>query len=159
MPTNTGNLIARFIARLDELLKGGRGDLWEYFGQDASIEVIGSTPISGIYRGRHEIVQILGATLSSRIGSGSVELLDAIEQAEEVGAFLLIRLTTPEGRVYNAGGDPAGCWFRASQGKIVEIRLFPDTTQVETELFGHRFVPNSPAASRAANAADVGGRS
>jgi len=160
MPTSTEDLVSRFVPHLDALLNGRSGDLWEYLAEDAVIEVIGSTPISGTYRGRQEMEQLLGASLRRRIQSGSITLLDAIGQDEEVGAFLLIRVTSPEGRVYNAAGDPAGCWFRSSQGKIVEIRLFPDTTQVETELFGRHFVANSPRASIAGGHAEgAGGQS
>jgi len=148
MSSSAASVVSRFIASVDQLIAGVRVDPLQYLAEDAVLEVIGTTPISGIYRGREEIRLLFGCTAQRLIASGSVQQFDVIADGEEVAAFLNIRLTTPAGEVYNAQVDPAGCWFRVVGDKLVEIRLFPDTTQVETQLFGRRFVPNEARGSQ-----------
>jgi len=154
MATASEDMVSSFILCMDQLLKGAHSDPWQFLAEEAVIEVIGTTPISGVYRGRQEIVSLLVATAMGRIACGSVTVLDSLGEGQDVGVFVLLKLTTPEGRIYNAQGDPAGCWFGTSNGKIIEIRCFPDTTQVETQLFGYGFVPNPP---RAANGTHMRG--
>jgi len=143
-------LVSEFVTRIDRSLKGEPADVAELLSPDAVVQVIGSTPISGIYRGTREIMDILVRSAAGRIASGSVRLIDAIAQGDRVGVFLLIRAKTHTGRTYNAQGDPAGCYFRLSGGKIEEIRFYPDTTQLEAEIYERRFVPNTASPRDAA---------
>lgn len=140
MASHSANIVAGFIECIDRLLQRQTCDPWRYLDEKALVQIVGSTPISGVYRGREEISHLLVALASRHIGNGTVRLLDTISEGESVGAFLVLRLSTPEGCQYNAEGDPAGCWFDVHDGKISEIRFFPDTTQVETQLFGRLFV-------------------
>ena len=142
MPISSEQVVADFIERIDRLLQGAKREISDLLAPDATLEVIGSTPLSGIYRGGEEILNVFARTAMRRIASGSIRQLDSIAAGEEVGVFLLLRAVTPEGAVYNEQGDPSGCYFRTERGKIVEVRLFLDTTEVETKLYGRRFVGN-----------------
>jgi ketosteroid isomerase-like protein len=143
MRRSNKELVNEFVTRVDRSLKGQPADVAELLSPDAVVQVIGSTPISGIYRGTREIMDILVRSAAGRIASGSVRLIDAIGQGDRVGVFLLIRAKTHTGHTYNAQGDPAGCYFRLNGETIEEIRFYPDTTQVEAEIYERRFVPNT----------------
>ncbi len=143
MGTSGKEIVIAFVERIDALLKGGTADVWDLLSTDAILQVNGTTPLSGLYRGKLEIVDIFARSVTRLVSSGSVSVIDTIGQGEQVGVLLMIRAITRRGRVYNAKGDPAGGFVHMLAGKISEFRLFPDTTQVETEIYGRRFAPNS----------------
>lgn len=150
MGKNARDVVAAFISRVDSVLRGRPADPYELLSDNVIVVVIGTTPLSGVYFGQDELRKILAPTAALRIKSGEVTLLDSIAASDRVGVFLKIKATSRIGRIYNSAGDPAGCYFKLKDGKISEIRFYPDTTQIETQLYGRAFVPNSPRAPQPA---------
>ncbi len=152
MGKNAKDVVAAFISRVDSVLRGRPADPYELLSDNVTVVVIGTTPLSGVYFGQEEVRKILVPTAALRIKSGEVVLLDSIADGVKVGVFLKITATSRVGNIYNAAGDPAGCYFKLKGDKISEIRFYPDTTQIETQLYGRAFVPNSPRAPQPAEA-------
>lgn len=148
MGKNANDVVAEFISRIDAVLHGRRADPYELLCDNVVVAVIGTTPLSGVYLGQDEVRKILVPTAALRIKSGEVVLLDSIADGDKVGVFMNITATSRVGKIYNAGGDPAGCYFKLKGGRISEIRFYPDTTQIETQLYGRAFVPNKPRATQ-----------
>lgn len=146
------DIVADFVGRIDAVLHGRPADPYELLTDDAVVVVNGTTPLSGAYFGQDEIRKILVATAALRIRSGEVAILDSISDGQRVGVFLKIKAASRNGRIYNAAGDPAGCYFRLRGDQICEVRFYPDTTQVETQIYGRSFVPNSANVDEAAAA-------
>ena len=143
MHMNASELVAEFVRRIDAVLSGGMADPYSLLNDNIIVTIIGTTPLSGSYFGVEELRQILVATAALRIRSGRVRLLDSLGEGDKLGAFLEVKAETRDGKIYNAAGDPSGCFFRICDGRIAEIRFYPDTTQVETQLYGRAFVPSA----------------
>jgi len=143
--TTAIEVVRDFIGRLDAALRGGSENLYTLMDDDVTVWVNGTTPLSGYFRGTNPVRNILVATAKRRIVSGEVRILDHISETDKTGVFLEIRLRTHGGKIYNAAGDPAGCFFRVRDGRICEICFYPDTTQIETQIYGREFVPNAAA--------------
>ncbi|MBW7836908.1 MAG: hypothetical protein H3C28_09790 [Sphingomonadales bacterium] len=152
MGKNAKHVVATFIASVDAALRGRSANPYKLLCDNVVVVVIGTTPLSGVYFGQDEVRKILAPTAALRIKSGEVTILDSIAEGDRVGVFLKITATSRVGNIYNAAGDPAGCYFKLKGDKISEIRFYPDTTQIETQLYGHAFVPNSPRAPQPAEA-------
>lgn len=148
MGRNARDVVVAFVSRVDAVLRGQPANPYELLCTNVVVVVIGTTPLSGVYFGQEEVRKILVPTAALRIKSGEATLLDSIAEGDRVGVFLKITATSRIGKVYNAAGDPAGCYFKLKDGKISEIRFYPDTTQIETQLYGRVFVPNSPRAAQ-----------
>jgi len=152
MGKNAKDVVAAFIASVDAALRGQPANPYELLCDNVVVVVIGTTPLSGAYFGQDEVRRILVATAALRIKSGEVILLDSISDGDNVGVFLKIMAISRVGSIYNAAGDPAGCYFKLKDGKISEIRFYPDTTQIETQLYGRAFVTNKSRAAQPAEA-------
>lgn len=72
MPISSEQVVADFIERIDRLLQGAKREISDLLAPDATLEVIGSTPLSGIYRGGEEILNVFARTAMRRIASGSI---------------------------------------------------------------------------------------
>lgn len=136
-------IVAEFVTRIDALLRGRSANVWDVVSEDLEIEIVGTTPLSGVYRGRADVDEILAPTIKRLIVSGSVSIVELVAGDDRAGALLLLRATTRTGRTYNTAGDPAGCYFHIANGRVARVRFFPDTTEVETVLYGKRIHENA----------------
>lgn len=103
------------------------------------LEIIGATPLSGSYKGWGQIREVLAATLRPRLRSLTVGITELIGGDDKIAAMISLSGMTADGRPVNAVGDPCGALFVMDGAKIAKIRLFIDTIEIETLLFGRRF--------------------
>ncbi len=141
------DMVAAFIRNVDAALRGGDGDPWRFLHPDLRVWINGTTPLSGCYPGLDIVRSVLIDTAAGVIDGARVRLIDMVGSGHRVGALLEIRAQARAGRTYNEAGDPAGCLFIIRDDRISDIRLFPDTTQIETVLFGRQFVPSRDRAA------------
>lgn len=135
-------VVSEFVMQVNSALEGGASDPYALLHQDITLLVNGTTPISGPYQGLEMVKRVLVHTAAARMKSASVRLIDSVGNGNRVGALLEITGVSKNGKVFNAVGDPTGCTFGIRDGRICDINIFLDTTEIETVLFEHRFVAN-----------------
>lgn len=140
-------VVSEFVMQVNSALEGGASDPYALLHEDITLLVNGTTPLSGLYQGLEMVKKVLVHTAAGRIKSASVRLIDSVGNGNRVGALLEITGFSKSGKVFNAAQDPTGCTFSIRDGKVCNINIFPDTTEIETILFDHRFVANHGGAS------------
>lgn len=140
-------VVSEFVMQVNSALEGGTADPYALLHDDITLLVNGTTPISGPYQGLEIVRRVLVHTIAGRIESAAVRLIDSVGNGSRVGALLEITGVSKNGKVFNAAGDPTGCTFGVRDGRISDINIFLDTTEIETVLFDHRFVANHGGAN------------
>lgn len=105
------------------------------FDDDLVLKVLGRTPLSGEYRGLNEVQDVFLSTLKARVRNGSLKLLEVIGKGPSIALIVEIALQGVNGRVYNAQRDCDVAICDIRDGKIREIRLHPDTKEIQTAIF------------------------
>ncbi len=136
------DVIREFVTRINVAAEGGDADPYELLDKGVVVDVFGTTPISGIYRGVEQVKHILISTSAERFECAQVEIQEFIGSKERVAALIVITGQSIKGQAYNEKSDPDGFVFNVRDGKITEIRAYPDTTLIETVLFNNAYVPS-----------------
>ncbi len=121
-------VVSEFVMQVNSALKGGASDPYALLHDDITLLVNGTTPISGPYQGLEMVRRVLVHSVAGRIESAAVRLIDSVGNGNRVGALLEITGVS-------------------KSGKVCDINIFLDTTEIETVLFDHRFVANHGGAS------------
>lgn len=140
MSTGAQHTLRKFVKALNSAFAGKKNTLCLYFDHDISIEINGTTPISGHYPNLEMINHILVPEVATRISELVVEVVEMIIDNNTVAASVVFRGKTASGELFCH--PPGGCVLTLSNGKISHIMLFPDTTLIETQLYQRRFIPN-----------------
>jgi ketosteroid isomerase-like protein len=136
------DIIHEFIRRINVAAAGGDGDPYALLHGDVVVNVIGTTPISGIYRGVEQARHILVSTTAERLKSLHADVTEIIGSKGRYAVLVVISAETVNGKTYNEKDYADGLVFGIQDGKISEIRVFPDTTGIETALFNNAYVPS-----------------
>ena len=135
-------LVTDFIARINDAAAGSPAEPCALLASDVVVSVSGTTPISGVYRGKNQVMNVLLPTTAVRMKKIRVEIKEFVGAAERIAALLIVTGESAQGKSYNDGKDTSGAVFGTKNGEIVDIRLFPDTTLIETVLFNNVYVSN-----------------
>lgn len=133
------DIVRTFIARLVSALEENATPPYSMLAKDIKLYIAGTTPISGLYVGHDQIKGVLISTLKTRLRSAHVELAEIIADGNRIAALVRITALANNGSLYNCDGSTCGAVFFLRNRKISEIRLFPDTTEVETVIFNRRY--------------------
>ncbi len=137
---NPQEIVQQFIDRVNIAAQGGNADPYELLDPDILVTVIGFTPLSGNYHGRPQVQHVLGGTLVDRFREASAEMTEVIGSGARFAALGIISGVSTTGNDYNRDRDTGGFVFEVRDGKIIEIIVYPDTTQIETALFDNKYV-------------------
>lgn len=117
-----------------EASAGNAAPLIDALADDVAWTIIGSTPLSGTFRGKQEVLSGLLGPLRSRVTSSitfSVERL--IAEDDHVVMVAKGHATSTSGRPY----DNTYCIVaRFAGGRIVEMTDYVDTELITSALFG-----------------------
>lgn len=136
-------VVTEFIARCNEACQGRKADPYALLDGDTRLWVNGSTCLSGDFANLDCIRNILVPTAKHRIHSLSVSIDEFVGTGSRLAAVLTITAKSIDDRTYNEERKPSGAVFTVANGKIREIRLYPNTMQIETVLYHRSFVANS----------------
>jgi hypothetical protein len=128
-------VVREFVGRLNS-----GGDPWSMFASTAIVTVNGTTPLSGRYVGLEMVRGILVDTARCVITSLEVAIDELIGSGARVAALLRVSGRNAAGLAFNTEGRLCGCVFGVREGVIDEIIFYPDTSLVEIDLYGRRFV-------------------
>ncbi len=145
MDTPEKAIIAEFIRRIDGALKGQPTNPAELLHERIVAQIVGTTPVSGLFPTRDALWGVAGQTVMERIKpeTWSVRVLTMLGTGSRVAASLAIEGETQSAKRYNSRGWPTACIFGVRYKKINEIWLCPDTLEIETVIFGRRCIANS----------------
>jgi ketosteroid isomerase-like protein len=104
---------------------------------DVRYVVIGTTPASGTYTGRDEIINRLGPALALLKNLKST-LKEVIVDGDRVVGIVRGEAEGPYGHYIQ---DPCVFVLRVAGAEIVEILELIDTVMLETAVFGKKLVP------------------
>jgi ketosteroid isomerase-like protein len=138
---NPQETAAEFIGRINAAAAGGQADPYALLDDDVRLFVNGTTPLSGWFRGPEQIEHILVSAARRRLTAFALELVEFVGQGPRFAARVIATGTTAADGPYNEGRATMGLVLEVRDGKIVEIKSFPDTMLIEMALFGRRYVP------------------
>jgi len=134
------DIVRQFIDRVNIAAQGSESAPYELLAPDVLVTIIGFTPLSGNYHGRSQVQYVLGATLADLFRAASAEMTEVIGSGARFAALGIISGISATGNDYNKARDTGGFVFEVRGGKIIEIIVYPDTTQIETALFDNKYV-------------------
>lgn len=140
--TDSRGVVTEFIARCNSACQGGKTDPYVLLDKDTRLWVNGSTSLSGDFVNLDCIRNVLVPTAKDRIHSLNVSIDEFVGSGSRLAAVLTITGKSIDGRTYNEERKPSGAVFTVANGKIREIRLYPNTMQIETVLYHRSFVTN-----------------
>jgi ketosteroid isomerase-like protein len=118
----------------NEISKRNTGPLLETLADDAVWTIIGSTVLSGVFKGKQEIIGKLLLALPAKLDGGVVfDIKRLIAEDDHVVLIADGRATAKTGRPYN---NKYCIVARFADGKIQEI-----TDYIDTELISSALVP------------------
>lgn len=132
----------QFIEQVNNAIEGGAADPYTLLDDKVVVWILGTTPISGTYRGLNHVKHVLVSTAAKCVSHMRMEAKEFIGSGHRFAALVVVTGTTPAGEVYNEEKSTCGFVFEVQGGKITEIRAFLDTTQIETLLFDNEYVPS-----------------
>lgn len=116
-----------------ELSRGNSGPLRDHLADGVLWTIIGSTPLSGTFRGRDEVTGKLFAGLAAAL-SGPVRF--TVDRLVAEGDIVVMEA---RGEATSATGQPYNnrycIVFRLAGGKLVEITDYVDTELITASLF------------------------
>ena len=116
----------------DEMNAGNPRAYFQQMAEDISYTIIGSTPFSGTYAGRHQVVERIIAPLMAKL-DGFITLTPRAIFGE--GELVCVQA---QGAARTRSGQPYNntyCFvFRLRDGKIVEVTEYMDTDLVRSAL-------------------------
>lgn len=123
----------------DRISRGDAQGAFALFSDDVSYRLQGTTPVSGTYRGRDQIVSDFFVPWRKQIdGEIALRVDELIAEGERVVALARGTAKTVHGADYN---NDYAFVFRVREGKISEVNEFLDTALVETAAYGKKLVP------------------
>jgi ketosteroid isomerase-like protein len=133
------SLITAFVSSID----GSTGqNPYALLSPDVVITINGTTPLSGRFEGLALVQKILVDTASGVIQNLQIKVHRLIGQGAKIATLLAVSGITRNGAAFNRQGELCGCVFEVDNGRIISIRAFPDTSLIDTALYGWQFVPN-----------------
>jgi ketosteroid isomerase-like protein len=118
----------------EALSDGDPGPMIDALAEDVTWTIIGTTPLSGAYRGKDDVIERLFGGLRSRLSTGvefSIERV--IEQGDDAVLVASGRAIAKSGRPYNNSYCVVA---RVVEGRLVEMTDYVDTELVNSALFG-----------------------
>lgn len=115
-------------------------DPWHLLCDDAQIIVMGSTAISGSYFGRLQIENVLIENILQRVAEIRFDHVETFSSDNCVAMLVRPRGATRAGAPINAAQSVMGVVADFDCAKIRILRLYPDTKDIETTLFGRTFI-------------------
>jgi len=116
-----------------ELSRGNSGPLREHLADDMVWTIIGSTRLSGTFRGRDEVASKLFAPLAAALRG---PILFTVDRLVAEGDIVVMEArgeaTSAAGRPYN---NRYCIVFRLAGGKLAEITDYVDTELITSSLF------------------------
>jgi ketosteroid isomerase-like protein len=122
---------------LTKLCAGDFSGAFALVSDDVRYVVIGTTPASGTYNGRDEVINRLGPTLALLKNLRST-LKEVIVEGNRAVAIVRGEAEGPYGHYVQ---DPCVFVLRIADTEIVEILELIDTVMLETAVFGKKLVP------------------
>ena len=115
-----------------ETAKGNGRAFVAALAESGNWTIIGSTPWSGTYRSKAEVLARLLAPLNSQLAHrNTITAQSFVAEGDQVVVEGGGHNTTKTGKQYNN----RYCWvFRFSQGQVVELVEYTDTALIESEL-------------------------
>lgn len=142
--SNNKEIVADFIASLGPAMRSQatqvRDRPYALLAPDAVLTVNGTTPLSGRFPGMRLIREIFVDTVATLLREVRVAAEKLIGTGEDVAALVRISAITRSGATFNECGELCGCVFAVRDGRIVAITLYPDTSLIELQVSGRRFV-------------------
>ncbi|MBV23579.1 MAG: hypothetical protein CMM21_00940 [Rhodospirillaceae bacterium] len=135
--------VSDFIDRVNLAAAGEEADPYALLDDDVRVFVNGTTPLSGIFRGPVQVARILVSAAKRRVASFHMEMVEFVGAGPRLVARFILTGSTPGGAVFNEDRADMGIVFEVRDGKIVEIKAFPDTMLIEMALFGRKYVPRA----------------
>ena len=129
---NTERLVREYFEKMGS--GDARGAL-ALLADDATYEVMGTTPISGSATGRREIIDRVFLPFTSKLKDGRIRLnLDeVIAQGDRAAVVAHSEATGETGLPYN---NKYVFIFRTTEDRIQSLQEYLDTALVETAIFG-----------------------
>jgi ketosteroid isomerase-like protein len=116
-----------------EVSRGNAAPLLAALADDVRWTIIGSTPLSGTFQGKQEVVDKLLKPLTARLTGPIVFTLDRfIAEGDHVVMIASAEATAVTGRPYN---NVYCIVCRFADGKIQEMTDYVDTELITTALF------------------------
>jgi uncharacterized protein len=116
-----------------EASKGNPQPLLDSLDDDVRWTIIGSTPLSGTYRGRNEVVENLLRRLRSRLAG---PVVFSFERFIEEGEYVVMQAGGQATAINGARYDNTYCIVaRVVNGKIREMTDYVDTELITKTLF------------------------
>lgn len=105
--------------------KAGRGSVFDLLSEDAVWTVSGNSPVSGVYRGRQDLVERAVKPINARLSTPiTPQVRQIVAEGDTVAVFWDGRATARDGRRY----ENSYAWlFTMSQGRIVRATAYLDT--------------------------------
>ncbi|MDP6875097.1 MAG: nuclear transport factor 2 family protein [Alphaproteobacteria bacterium] len=135
--------VGEFIDRVNLAAAGQEADPYALLDDDVRVFINGTTPLSGIFRGPEQVARILVSAAKRRVASFHMELVEFVGAGPRLVVRVIVTGSTPGGTVFNEDRADLGIVFEVRDGKIVEIKAFPDTMLIEMALFGKKYVPRA----------------
>jgi ketosteroid isomerase-like protein len=116
----------------EEISKGNPALLMETLADDVSWTIIGTTALSGTFRGKQEVIDKLAVPLRARLDGPIVFTLDDfIAEGDQVVMRARGRATAKSGKPYN---NSYCIVAKIIDGKICEMADYVDTALIERAL-------------------------
>jgi len=130
--SNTERLVRDYFDRMGS--GDARGAL-ALLADEATYEVMGTTPISGPATGRREIIDNVFVPFTSRLENGRIRLTidEVIAQGDRAAVIAHSEATGTTGLPYN---NKYVFIFRTSADRILSLQEYLDTALVETAIYG-----------------------
>jgi ketosteroid isomerase-like protein len=123
----------------DRIARGDAEGAFSLFSDDILYRLQGTTPVSGSYRGREQLVNDFFVPWRKQIDGEIVLAVDElIGEGDRVVALARGRAKTIHGSDYN---NDYVFVFGLRDGKICEVIEYLDTALVETAAYGKKLVP------------------
>lgn len=134
MTTDTRAVAQRYL----ELLAAARfADAFDMLADDATYEIIGTTAISGVMRGRETVKATLVDALGGFQEPLRITVRELIVEGHRAVGLASGEGVGPTGRPYSQ--PHYAMVLTVDDGRIRSVLEFMDTAAVETALFGKRF--------------------
>ncbi len=136
-----------FLSSCNARMSGGRSrfdaaDPYSFLATNAKVTINGTTPLSGCYEGLELVRRILVDTAATVVETLHIRIDRLVGRGATVAALLEISGTSTRGFELNRQGDLCGAVFEVANDRVTSVTLFPDTSLIETALFGWTFAPN-----------------
>jgi len=129
-------------AFIESFAAGSATNPYDFLAPDIVVTVNGTTPLSGRFEGLEQVRGVLAPTATDVIVALTIGVARLIGRGSRIAALLRIEGVSRRGKAFNTAGESCGCVFSVAGDVITEIGLFPDTSLIDTVLYGWSLKPN-----------------